>query len=367
MVTTNDSARQIEPESPSSLGTLRIPTSINGFNWYRIKPAFFLNESGDICIWELDVDYYWRPKPKDEDFGHVIDKNRQEGRRTEEPTSLDRILEDAKEKFPDLEPVQAFNEHVKQDRVGGVFYLNDEGKRCMWGPDVDYFMSKWYYGRAFRERSGRRDKKYDVRYRKPTIRSVDRPKAKDITVLAAHPSEKGPKLLQDRENHFLKIAPEIRLHILELAVTAPREETVFPDLVTCNWDGKYTEIRLVYCKAIDATCLRVCQQLYQEGIKALYGQNWYSFDMVNTYFHNCPPSYIGGKIKVWRPSPQEPEPENLNRDVTRVIPMLEDQLHFVYLPGWIYYDPFLRFIYTISPRNCLFLTSLAFHGYVKTL
>jgi len=206
----------------------------------------------------------------------------------------------------------------------------------------------------------------------------------------------GPRIGNDHHT-------EIKFRILEFALVAG---VVEPCVVTCNWkpewasfgysilyegheirncrenvydrtptvyslprqdaNGDYFELRDVFRSQIDATFLRTCQDLYSTGIKMLYGQNDFYFQMRYPGFHSCPPSLIAKGTLLQPNSDKLPlNDSGWQQAVTRVISEIERQVPITYLSEWTYYDPFLRFIYTIGPRNAALLRSLNFSGTVK--
>lgn len=185
--------------------------------------------------------------------------------------------------------------------------------------------------------------------------------------------------------------------ILEQVLCLPGTESVMPNVVTCNWkkflaepsyriynntgenyiaiptlfakkqtdeDGDYTLLFNVHFKALDASCLRVCKQLYSEGIGLLYGKNNFDFRMVNEHYHGSPPSYFRN-LGEYRPDPLKPTLAHLDLAVARAIPKIEERAHLRLLPGWMYYDPFLRMLYVIGKTNAALLTTLTITGPVK--
>ncbi|KUJ14235.1 uncharacterized protein LY89DRAFT_736283 [Mollisia scopiformis] len=240
--------------------------------------------------------------------------------------------------------------------------------------------------------------KYWLRCKKQTIAMIDKPKPTDMSTMVAHPSEQGWNLPVGHVRHFLKFPIDIRLSIFDRVLTLSKAETIAPRAVTSNWkrfidqprfvvhnkegetyeqgtpvviethqtdeDGEYTQLNYVYFKAIDASCLRVCKQFYQEGSSLLYGNNSYAFGMVNKHYHTSPPSYFHGSGEH-RPDPRKPLATHLTGAIARSMPKIHKRSHVKSLPGWIYYDSFLRFLWTITPRNTAMLRSLIFTGNVK--
>jgi len=41
---------------------------------------------------------------------------------------------DAVEKYPDEDPEKALERHAREEGIEGIFFLNQAGERCRWGP-----------------------------------------------------------------------------------------------------------------------------------------------------------------------------------------------------------------------------------------
>jgi hypothetical protein len=130
-------------------------------------------------------------------------------------------------------------------------------------------------------------------------------------------------------------------------------------------NGPYTAIHRIYRKPIDSSFLRTSEEIHRIGNKILYGGNDFFFPMSNPSLHRSPPSLLA-KRKVWRPSPHKPSIHgDWKTQVAQVITQVERNVPICVLRGWAYYDPFLRFLYTIGPKNAALLKSLKFSGRVK--
>lgn len=131
-------------------------------------------------------------------------------------------------------------------------------------------------------------------------------------------------------------------------------------------NGQYTMKREIILPILDATVLRTCKLLYGYGSQILYGYN--NFDFHTFDGHNeiaCPPR---SRImeKDYRPNPKKPRGDNnwegkINEGITQIslrrpITMLE---------GYVYHDPFLRFLHTIGPKNASLIQNLGFTGRMK--
>lgn len=81
---------------------------------------------------------------------------------------------------------------------------------------------------------------------------------------------------------------------------------------------------------------------------------------------------------IHRPKPYKPFPtlptnfstkqetqrwnDSIPRKISRAISQILERGSEFDLPGWCFYDPFIRFLHTIGPKNCAFLKSLSFSG-----
>jgi len=194
---------------------------------------------------------------------------------------------------------------------------------------------------------------------------------------------------------------KILRNTLELCVTVEVPTPLQPPAVTCSWkrlfqqpdfslvrsgssddedyvkdrpflkvarqdsDDPYTELRRLYRAAIDATPLRACKILLAIGSELLYGKNGFHFEMVNTSFYGSPPSLLHPEQeRKWRPDPCKPS-SNKNRRIKQGIKKIQAGAKLTYLPGWIYYDHFLRFLWMVGPTNASMIRSLQFDGMVK--
>jgi len=100
------------------------------------------------------------------------------------------------------------------------------------------------------------------------------------------------------------------------------------------------------------------------GNKILYRGNELYFSMNNPGCLQSPPSLMAKG--VYRPNANKPEKwEDWKDQVDKTITQIENQVPLRALTGWAYYDPFLRFLYTIGPKKARLLKSLKFEGRIK--
>lgn len=131
--------------------------------------------------------------------------------------------------------------------------------------------------------------------------------------------------------------------------------------------GEYMEYRCVNRAAIDATCLRACKSFFEIGMKKLYSKNTFAFNMCNGYIHTSPPTLLNNG-HILRPDPAKPFPlsDPQERQLVDVgIWEIKSQIELTSLSGWVYYDPFLRFLHTIGPTKFPLIKTIRFSGTVK--
>jgi hypothetical protein len=148
----------------------------------------------------------------------------------------------------------------------------------------------------------------------------------------------------------------------------------YPSLVRCTQEdeyGFYTELRRIRMRAIDATFLRVCSKFYLSGNRILYEKNSFIFPMADHDSHRSYPTRsVGqevGDSRFWRSEPFNParyDPK-LEDQISRVIFQIRTGVTVEELPGWAYYDHFIRFLHSIGPFNAAILKSLKFTGSVR--
>jgi hypothetical protein len=62
---------------------------------------------------------------------------------TGEPKGIARLKLDAIEAFPDDNPQDAFSKYINENREHNVFFLDENGRRCVWR-ETGEFMSLCY-------------------------------------------------------------------------------------------------------------------------------------------------------------------------------------------------------------------------------
>ncbi|KAF7935509.1 hypothetical protein EAE99_002489 [Botrytis elliptica] len=246
-------------------------------------------------------------------------------------------------------------------------------------------------------------------------------------LLGTHQSERGWNLPSSHRCHLLNFPKEILTLIFAYTLVAGGGAVVTPAVVTSNWvesyskadyrisfpdsphynryksfesgsdvvlrknigprpgipdSSPYVELTRVLRPLIDATCLRSCKYIWKLGSQMLYADNAYSFKMNGTEITDCPPSLIFEGGNYHRPSPEKPtlsqegisdgstdkelSAREYESKIERVINQLERRVPILELEGWAYYDPFIRFLYTIGPQNRASIRTLRFTGAPKT-
>lgn len=223
---------------------------------------------------------------------------------------------------------------------------------------------------------------------------------------------------------MLILLPEIQEMIMRFVVTlnveGHKQSMIIPSVVTCNWKGEYcgvgyhtvglredfygcntTEflppmgffqqhdehgsyqlIASITKATIDATICRV-SCFDKMATKMLYSENMICFG-INGVNHRrmCPPSMLQDG-NLYEPSAWKPyEDSDRNRSLTtnhgeqktweEYIEYCIDQLkaskmngEIPLLEGWMYYDPFLRFIFTIGPKKAALIKKICIKGNLK--
>ncbi|KAF7928155.1 uncharacterized protein EAE97_009953 [Botrytis byssoidea] len=141
-------------------------------------------------------------------------------------------------------------------------------------------------------------------------------------------------------------------------------------VLTTTVHGRLLVLRKVHQSQIDATCLRVCKAWNQTGGKFLYSLTCYKFGTNHPTGDESPWSWINGSS--WRPSPKNPffvardeSPRIFNSKIQKGIRDIRKQVAIKKLVGWVYHDPFLRFLYMIGIKNAALLCTLSFSGEVR--
>ncbi|KAK0111536.1 hypothetical protein ONS95_001890 [Cadophora gregata] len=289
---------------------------------------------------------------------------------------------------------KALELYARKHMIDGIFYLGDDGKRYVIGPDINYFSEKdysdqpWHYSfHLLRTTRHARRRAY-----------IDRPKPAEDRAIVTHCSEQGWNVPVDDPRHLMALPAEILRNILELCLTVSRPLSLQPNMTTSGSTayfqkknhtiitpspfnnggsrkdkpfvrvarqddyGPYTELRRLYRAAIDATCLRACKKLNNIGSELLYGRNEFFVDLDTV----CCPSYIldHNAMTGYQQRPYKPFPEN-DPEIRQRIKEIQSGVQLRDPYHWISSASFLRFLLTIGPTNTSMIRSLQFSGRFK--
>ncbi|TGO14178.1 hypothetical protein BTUL_0057g00450 [Botrytis tulipae] len=316
-----------------------------------------------------------------------------------EVMSMIRLRAFSMENYPEIDKEELLTELVTKRWIKNVIFVRD-GQKCIIANDIGHRKDFWYSW--FEEHLDDRRRKYLVDPRGQTLKEIDHTSKNRRAFMkdTQHKSEEGWHLPQSHDRHFSKFPQEIidkiLGHLVQIADTA-----LMPQIATTNWKRKFsgsphhttsqdcypyttTEVgvltttvhgrllvlRKVHQSQIDATCLRVCKAWNQTGGKLLYCLNCYEFETNNATGDDSPGSWIDGSL--WRPSPKKPffvardeSPRIFKSKIQKGIRDIRKQVAIKKLVGWVYHDPFLRFLYMIGVKNAALLRTLSFSGEVR--
>ncbi|CAG8949945.1 hypothetical protein HYFRA_00004276 [Hymenoscyphus fraxineus] len=326
---------------------------------------------------------------------------------------LEEIKRRLAEDDPQLDQDAALAKYVAKYKVKGVFFTDTIGRRCVFGPDVINYKYKTHHGhnpelkyKEFVERVIEKDATRIHHLFKPIpLSHVDQPNPEGFRLITGHRSEfigKGWAVPRNHQSHILNWPPELRLRVLQFVLVSSPSTVVKPQIIggtaknreqptgTTSYKlypakgdtredeipeyanvrrhdekGTYFEKRLIKRSTIDATCLRTCKKLYEEGSGVLYGGSIFSFEMANSSFIYSSRPVVDSSGVIFHTSATKPGPENIRGVVKDGLSRIQHDHPWRMLPGWIFYDPFLRFLYTIRPRNAALIKHLEFDGIVK--
>ncbi|CAG8980942.1 hypothetical protein HYALB_00003801 [Hymenoscyphus albidus] len=319
----------------------------------------------------------------------------------------------AKREYPDVDEATAESRYLRKTRTEGVFFTDEFGKRCIWGPvlmNTDVHNPRHLYCGEPQPAAYKYNKFATtvmlnriahICYKPVPLSYIDRPAPKGFRFLTGHRSERGWTLPRSHKRNFFQFPPEIRARIFEFVLTAPsKKSAICPQIVRGSWkakemvtyedtyimidngdqyepspdyahvnrrdkDGPFIEKRLITRPLIDATCLRTCKRFYQEGCPILYGKNTFGFGMASSHSWEATPQILPGGNRLHHPNPHKPGPEEWHAEIKEAIVQVEQRRPVFMLSGWVYYDPFIRFLHKIGPRNAPSLRHLRFNGTIK--
>ncbi len=103
------------------------------------------------------------------------------------------------------------------------------------------------------------------------------------------------------------------------------------------------------------------------GMQKLYSKNIFYFLMCNGTIHMSPPRLLLDETTI-RPNPAKPRPASDPQTLQTIqagISQIQNQIDYKSLSGWIYYDPFLRFLHPIGPKKFSLIKYVKFSGIIK--
>jgi hypothetical protein len=128
--------------------------------------------------------------------------------------------------------------------------------------------------------------------------------------------------------------------------------------------GTYTELRAVFRRHIDACLLRTSNKIYNMGIDLLYRSN-------NFHFIWESETWTQWTLQPGAEQPYQPNDcrlQSVSRPDTRqaawIISQITNRATIEELDFWAYFDPFLRFLYTIGSENAGRMKHVTFSGTV---
>ncbi|CAD6446950.1 d62c87d5-fc19-4d45-87fd-70710b29c00b [Sclerotinia trifoliorum] len=293
-------------------------------------------------------------------------------------------------------------DYVTENWLKDIIFLKD-GQKCIIAKDIGLrkdFCYSWY-----KERIDDQHRKYCIAPHRHALKDIDHTSKnrRAFTRGTRHRSEGEWCLPETHGRHFSKFPPEIIDNILSNLLEIS-DGALAPVVATSNWkkcftgsphykihkdgedidaytmteigmitqtqEGSLMVLRKVYTSELDATCLRVCKAWKDAGGSLLYRFNCYTFGTNNSTFEGSPPTWMGNKI--WRPPVDKPylvAEDNSSRifkaRIERGIRNIKKRVTIKNLAGWVYHDPFLRFLYTIGAGNAALLHTLQFSGKVR--
>ncbi|KAF7891561.1 hypothetical protein EAF00_007863 [Botryotinia globosa] len=329
----------------------------------------------------------------------LMELHRQDLKQRKVMSMMMRLQAFSMENYPEIDKEKLLTDLVTQRWIKNVIFVRD-GQKCIITNDIGHRKDFWYPW--FKEHLDDRRRKYLVDPRGRTLKEIDHTSKNHRAFMkdTQHNSEEGWHLPQSHDRHFSKFPQEIIDKILGHLVQIA-DAALMPQIATTNWKRKFsgsphhttsqdsypyttTEVgvltttvhgrllvlRKVHQSQIDATCLRVCKAWNQTGGKLLYCLNSYEFGTNNPSGHESPGSWIDGRSR--RPSPKKPlsvaqgeSPRIFNSKIQKGIRDIRKRVAIKRLVGWVYHDPFLRFLYMIGVKNAALLRTLSFSGEVR--
>ncbi|KAM0130979.1 hypothetical protein ACHAO1_007572 [Botrytis cinerea] len=253
----------------------------------------------------------------------------------------------------------------------------------------------------------------------PTLSQIDTPKPRRISKLVAHQSETGWGLPRNHPRHIFNFPQEILDSIFGFTLST-QDHTILPDVSTSNrvhkyrdskfhqsytlggrmsenttssytsevgtlglstvireqrYDskGKYFALRRICRHLIDATILRVCKSIGDQGTKLLYAANEFEFLTTKTGELGASDSLVKRVLYPNSPSMREfcqgrddPEAVDVRQKIARdAIIIVENRTPVLDLDVDMHQDLFVRFLRAIGPCKAAMIKTLHFTGQIK--
>ncbi|APA15460.1 hypothetical protein sscle_15g102300 [Sclerotinia sclerotiorum 1980 UF-70] len=296
-------------------------------------------------------------------------------------------------------------DYVTENWLKDIIFLKD-GQKCIIAKDIGLRKDFWYPW--YKEYIDDEDRKYCIAPHRHTLKDIDHTSKNRRAFIRGtrHRSEGEWRLPETHGRHISKFPKEIIDNILSNLLQVSDGELA-PIVATSNWkkcftgsphykiqkdvddtdayttteigmltqtqEGSLMVLRKVHTSKLDATCLRVCKTWKDARGSLLYRFNRFTFGTNNPTFEGSPPTWMGKK--TWRPPAGKPylvaednspdSPRIFKSRIEKGLRNIKKRVSIKNLAGWVYHDPFLRFLYTIGARNAALLQSLQFSGEVR--
>ncbi|TEY71737.1 hypothetical protein BOTCAL_0087g00040 [Botryotinia calthae] len=253
----------------------------------------------------------------------------------------------------------------------------------------------------------------------PTLSQIDTPKPQRLSKLLTHRSETGWNLSRDHPRHLLNFPQEILDSIFGFTLST-QDHTIIPDVSTSNLvhkyrdskfhqsytlggltseyltssytpdvgtlglstiiherrydsQGKYFVLRRVCRDPIDATILRVCKSIGDQGNKFLYTGNEFEFLTTKTGKLGAPDSLVedvlypnSSSMRAFCQGRDDPEAIDVRQKIAQdAIIIIENRTPVLDLDFDIHQDLFVRFLRAIGPSKAAMIKTLRFAGPIK--
>jgi hypothetical protein len=185
-----------------------------------------------------------------------------------------------------------------------------------------------------------------------------------LLVLQPHDSI-VPRITRNREAYYSTPTYDTQFHN-QIGETYKTDPYYKPRVLFINCKdkhGPYKLMRRLDEPEIGASFLRTCKKFYTIGLPLLYGKNIFTFE-ISTSRRDV--EFVDRYSKAMEKGPlYKALLWERNKAIAIGIKQIVQQTHMYKLQDRICHDAFLRFIYTIRPRNAALMKSIVFSGEVK--